>query len=131
MENLNLESFNNAINSLDSIILRYNTENDIDLRDAVIQRFEYTYSIALNIITRFIKSQSVDTLNELTFNETIRKANQLGLLKSDLIQWTEFRQKRNLTSHTYDEAVANDVLKIIPLFLEEAKFILSKLNEIL
>lgn len=131
MENLNLESFKNAINSLDSIITRYNKENDIDLRDAVIQRFEYTYSIALKIITRFIKSQSVDTLHELTFNETIRKANQLGLLKSDLIQWTEFRQKRNLTSHTYDEAVANDVLKIIPLFLDESKFILSKLHEIL
>lgn len=131
MENLNLESFKNAINSLDSIITRYDKENDIDLRDAVIQRFEYTYSIALKIITRFIKSQSVDTLHELTFNETIRKANQLGLLKSDLIQWTEFRQKRNLTSHTYDEAVANDVLKIIPLFLDESKFILSKLHEIL
>ena len=131
MENLNLESFKNAINSLDSIITRYNKENDIDLRDAVIQRFEYTYFIALKIITRFIKSQSVDTLHELTFNETIRKANQLGLLKSDLIQWTEFRQKRNLTSHTYDEAVANDVLKIIPLFLDESKFILSKLHEIL
>ena len=45
MEKLDISSFKNAINSLNSILIRYQKDNyDIDIRDAVIQRFEYTYN---------------------------------------------------------------------------------------
>ncbi len=131
MENINTDSFEKAIKSLNSILERYKKDNyDIDIRDAVIQRFEYTYSLALKVISRFIKMQSTDVIDNMTFNQTIREANKLGLLKTDLPQWTEYRQKRNLTSHTYDEQVANDVISIIPEFKEEADYILSKIKEL-
>lgn len=131
MENINTDSFEKAIKSLNSILERYKKDNyDIDIRDAVIQRFEYTYSLALKVISRFIKMQSTDVIDNMTFNQTIREANKLGLLKTDLPQWTEYRQKRNLTSHTYDEQVANDVISIIPEFKEEAEYILSKIKEL-
>lgn len=89
MENINTDSFEKAIKSLNSILERYKKDNyDIDIRDAVIQRFEYTYSLALKVISRFIKMQSTDVIDNMTFNQTIREANKLGLLKTDLPQWT-------------------------------------------
>lgn len=130
METLDISSFKNAINSLNSILLRYEKDNfDIDIRDAVIQRFEYTYSLAIKMITRFINMQSAQPIIEMTFNETIRTANKMGLLKSNLDKWTEYRQKRNMTSHTYDENVAKEVVSIIPEFKDEVEFLLNQLEK--
>ncbi len=129
---LDLTSFEKAINSLIHILQRYQNDNyDIDIRDAVIQRFEYTYSLAIKVMIRFLKIQMPDTEHDLTFNEIIRNSNKYGLLQNDIVTWTQYRQKRNLTSHTYDETIANDVLKIIPEFIEESKFLLEKLKETL
>ena len=81
------------------------------------------------MITRFLNLQSIVNIPQMTFNEIIRQANRFGLLKSNLIKWTEYRQKRNATSQTYDENVANEVIAIIPEFKTEAEFLLSKLKE--
>ena len=59
----------------------------------------------------------------------IRQANKMGLLRSNLEKWDNFRQKRNLTSHTYDEKIAQDVVAIIEDFALEAKYLLEKLKE--
>lgn len=98
MKNLDITSFENVLSSLNSILIRYEKDNhDIDIRDAVIQRFEYTYSLALKMLNRFLNMQAPQALPDMTFNEIIRNANKLGLLKSNLEKWTEFRQKRNST----------------------------------
>lgn len=131
MEKLDVTSFENALNSLEEVIEVYNSdETNLITRDSMIQRFEYTYSIALKMIKRFFSQGAfVENLDGMTFNEMVRQANKMSLLKSNLETWTLFREKRNLTSHTYDEKIANDVVKIIPLFCEEAKFLLNKLKE--
>ena len=131
MENIDLTSFENAINSLTSILIRYEKENDIDLRDAVIQRFEYTYSLSLKMLKRYYKQSELtdEEINGMTFYELIRIANKMGLLKSNLETWDNYRQKRNMTSHTYDEDIANDVVAVIPTFKDEAEFLLNKLKE--
>lgn len=129
MKNLDITSFENALNSLNSILIRYEKDNhDIDIRDAVIQRFEYTYSLALKMLNRFLNMQAPQALPDMTFNEIIRNANKLDLLKSNLEKWTEFRQKRNSTSYTYDEKVEIEVMAIIPEFKTEAEFLLEQLN---
>lgn len=129
MECLEISSFEKVLNSLDSIIERYKRDNfDVDIRDAVIQRFEYTYSLAIKMIKRFIGLQSAEVLQDMTFNEIIRSANKLGLLKNDLVKWTEYRQKRNATSHTYDEEIAREVLAVIPDFKDDAVFLLQQLK---
>ena len=130
MNELNVSSFEKALISLDSIIIRYKNDNyDVDIRDAVIQRFEYTYSLAVKMMTRFINLQSAEAKNTMTFNEIIRTANQFGLLKGDLSVWDEFRQKKNMTSHAYDENIANQVVAVIPNFKEEAEFLLERLKK--
>ena len=78
---IDLTSFEKALKTLDEIIERYDREkNDTAIRNAVIQRFEYTYSLSIKMLTRFLQSQAIDLPDSLTFNETIRKANQMGLL---------------------------------------------------
>lgn len=131
MENLDITPFENALNSLIDVLVRYDkTPNDIIVRDATIQRFEYTYSLALKMLSRFINKEAKEITHTMTFNQLIRTANQFGLLKSNLEIWDEYRQKRNSTSHTYNEAIALEVMSIIPAFKDDAKFLLNKLKEL-
>ena len=130
MEKLDITSLKNALARLNSILIRYEKDGyDADIRDAVIQRFEFTYSITLSTIIRFINMQAPEVLPSLTFNEIIRTANKLGLLKGDLTVWTNFRQKRNATSPTYDENIANEVVSIVPQFRDEAEFVLKEIEK--
>ena len=132
MEKLDITSFENALNSLIDILVMYDENNaDIVVRDATIQRFEYTYSLALKMLSRFINSESKEITHTMTFNQLIRTANQFGLLKSNLETWDDYRQKRNSTSHTYNEAIALEVMSIVPAFKDDAKFLLNKLKELL
>ncbi|MBR1424059.1 nucleotidyltransferase substrate binding protein [bacterium] len=130
MEKFDVTSFENAINSLNEVIDVYNADisNKIT-RDSLIQRFEYTYSLALKMMTRFINLKSNEAIPVMTFNETIRTANRFGLLNSNLEIWDDYRQKRNMTSHTYDEDTAIKVVAIIENFKNDAEFLLNKLKE--
>ena len=132
METIDLTSFENAIVSLDEIIDIWNADNtNIIVRDSMIQRFEYTYSLALKMIKRYFAKSAFEkeNLDGMTFNEMIRTANRMNLLKTNLETWDVYRQKRNMTSHTYDENIAKDVVAIIPLYKEEAAFLLKRLKE--
>jgi len=132
MEILDLTSFENAINSLTDVIDVYNSDvTNIYMRDSMIQRFEYTYSLSLKMIKRYFAQSAFEkeNLDGMTFNEMVRTANRMGLLCSNLETWTRYRERRNLTSHTYDENIAKDVVAIIPDFKDEAEFLLNKLKE--
>ena len=127
---IDISTFETAIKTYDEIIERYDKESHDDaIRDALIQRFEYTYSLAIKILMRYIKQNLAQIDDELTFNETIREANKLGLLKSNLEKWTIFRQKRNLSSHTYNEAVALEVVGITKEFQDEVHYLVKCINE--
>ncbi len=132
METLDLTSFEKALNSLFEVIEVYNSDkNNLITRDSMIQRFEYTYSISLKMIKRYLaKSAFVfENLEGMSFNEMIRQANKMGLLRSNLEKWDDYRQKRNLTSHTYDEEAAKSVVSIIEDFALEAEFLLTSLKK--
>lgn len=131
MEKLDVTSFENALNSLKEVIEVYNFDKkNLITRDSMIQRFEYTYSLALKMIKRFFSQGAfVENIEAMTFNEMVRQANKMSLLKANLEKWNDFRLMRNLTSHTYDEKIALNVVEIIPEFSEEADFLLNKLKE--
>ncbi|MCI5889458.1 MAG: nucleotidyltransferase substrate binding protein [Brachyspira sp.] len=105
-------------------------ENDDIVRDSVIQRFEFTYSIALKTLKKYFEGVAfvMEDVQQMTFNQVIRVANKLDLLHFELDKWTEFRQMRNLTSHTYDEEVARKVVAVIPDFCEEVGYLLKQLR---
>lgn len=130
MKMIDLTSYENALKTLNEIIIRYDKESyDNAIRDAVIQRFEYTYSLAIKIMMRYLQQQMTDFPDTPTFNEIIRKANQVGLLLNNLEKWTDYRHKRNLTSHTYEESIANTVISVVKDFQKDAEFLLTELKK--
>ena len=130
MKMIDLTSYENALKTLNEIIIRYDKESyDNAIRDAVIQRFEYTYSLAIKIMMRYLQQQITDFPDTPSFNEIIRKANQVGLLLNNLEKWTDYRHKRNLTSHTYEESIANTVISVVKDFQKDAEFLLTELKK--
>ena len=131
MTNLDFTALENTINRLGEVLKRYEREKTDDVvRDSVIQRFEFTYSIALKTLRKYFIERAfiIDDVNNLSFNEMIRIASKLNLIKSDLEKWTQYRTMRNLTSHTYDEEIALKVVGIVPDFYEEISFLLTKMK---
>lgn len=131
MTNLDFTALENTINRLGEVLKRYEREKTDDVvRDSVIQRFEFTYSIALKTLRKYFIERAfvIDDVNNLSFNEMIRIASKLNLIKSNLEKWTQYRTMRNLTSHTYDEEIALKVVGIVPDFYEEISFLLAKMK---
>lgn len=126
-----ISSLENAVKRLGEILVRYQKDvTDDGIRDSVIQRFEFTYSIALKTLKKYFIERAfvVDDVEHMSFNDMIRTANNLDLLKSNLEIWTNYRNMRNLTSHTYNEEIALKVVSIIPAFYEEILYLVDKLK---
>lgn len=115
--------------SLQEIFELYEKDKSAILKDALIKRFEYTYEAVFNSIARYIKSVKSSSDAQLTFNQIIRYACDYGIIGSELSQWKIFKEKRNLTVHTYDANTALAIAAIIPDFLKEAKYFLKKLQD--
>jgi nucleotidyltransferase substrate binding protein (TIGR01987 family) len=69
-------------------------------RDAVIQRFEFTYGLCASMLKRHLEqTAAVVPEREITFPALIRTASENGLLRSGWDVWFDIRKARNLTSH--------------------------------
>lgn len=75
------------------------------LRDAVIQRFEFTYELAWKMLKLKLDAEGIATR---TPREALQESLQAGLI-DDGNAWSELQRMRNLTSHTYDESLAEQV----------------------
>ena len=98
------------------------------LRNSVIQCFEFTYELSHKMLKRYLKEQSAspDDIELSTFANLIRTGNEKKLLRSDWSRWKVYRQARTNSSHTYDEDKAIAVYQIVPEFLEEAQFLFQQ-----
>ncbi|MFQ5717342.1 MAG: nucleotidyltransferase substrate binding protein, partial [Nitrospinales bacterium] len=67
--------------------------------------------------------------DNMSFADLIRTGCENNILLSDLSAWQNYRKARGITSHVYDVKKAEEVLKVIPGFLQEAKYLLEKLQE--
>lgn len=124
---LDVSSLANAVQRLREGVARHAREpDDEQLRDGLIQRFEFTYDLSHKMLRRYLqeRSASADETAQLSFADMIRTANAQELLKGDWAAWRRYREMRTRTSHTYDAAIASEIAAAIPDFLEEAEFLL-------
>lgn len=131
-EKLDISSFVKAVSRLEEGLEQYTLHADNDIyRDALIQRFEFTYELSHRMLKRYLEmtTASADLLDQMSFADLIRTGNEQGLLLHDWSQWRLYREKRNKTSHTYNEEMAKDVVSVIPDFLRDARFLRDKLIE--
>lgn len=97
---------------------------------AAIQAFEFTYELSYKTLKRYLETTEAHTgeIDLLSFPTLIRMGCERGLLKSDWSVWKNFREMRNLTSHTYDDEKANLAFSVLANFLQEASFLLHTLQ---
>jgi nucleotidyltransferase substrate binding protein (TIGR01987 family) len=127
---LNLSSYEKALLSLQRVLARSRTvPGDEDIRDACIQRFEYTYELAFKMLKRQLEQElpSSEELDHLPFKEVIRVGAERGLIAVPE-RWFDYRDKRNITSHTYDEEKAREVFAILADFSADAADLLTRLK---
>ncbi len=98
-------------------------------RTASIKSFEYAYELSVRLIRRRLQTtasipQEIDSMD---FKPLMRTAAEKGLI-DDPVAWFLYRDKRNITSHTYDETKAMDVVSVLPEFLQSAYVLLEALK---
>jgi nucleotidyltransferase substrate binding protein (TIGR01987 family) len=121
-----------AIGALKAALDRHaQSPGDDIVRDACIQRFEFTYELSHKMLKRFLEATSANPaeFDAMPFQDLIRTGSERGLLLSDWSRWKVFRTARSITSHTYDEAKAREVFAIIPEFLAEASHLRDRLKD--
>jgi len=130
-QSLDLTPLQKALDSLAFAVVRTEREKPDDmLRDSVIQRFEYTYELCWKMLKRRLQLDipSPETVDAMSFREMIREGAERGLI-DDPRAWFSYREKRNLTSHTYNEKVARDVYQAALAFVNDAKQLLAMLQQ--
>lgn len=129
---LDLSSLQKAVTSLE-VALKARAADPANefVWDSCIQRFEYTYELCHKMLKRYLEATeaSADSIDALGFPDLIRTAAERGLVKSGWDVWMVFRNARNITSHTYNRKKAEDVLAVVPDFLEEARGLLAAISE--
>lgn len=100
------------------------------LRNSVIQCFEFTYELSHKMLKRHLEdiAASPDEFDLSVFQNLIRTGNEKGLLRSNWLRWKQYRQARTDSSHTYDLSRAETVYQIAPDFLQEAKYLFKQLT---
>ena len=129
---LDFTSLRSALSRLAEGYKRYQSDvSDIQIRDGLIQRYEFTYEISHKMLKRHLEMTSAnpEAFDALPFADLIRTGNEQSLLKSDWTAWKVFREMRAKTSHTYDEDIAQTVVKIIPAFIDEIEFLVRQFDQ--
>ena len=104
-------SFERAFNRLNAAVILAEQRELSDLEaQGLIQGFEYTHELAWKTLKNFLETQGV--LNLYGSRDTTREAFRNNLIENGEV-WMDMVDKRNLTSHTYDEETATQVVTVI------------------
>lgn len=128
---LDLGPLERAVARLGEGLVRYEKDiSDAQIRDGLIQRFEFTYEISHKMLKRFLEmtSPSPAKFDAMTFQDLIRSGNERGILRGDWTAWRTYRDMRGQASRAYAEEVVVQVVAGIPAFLDEAAFLTAQLS---
>ena len=131
---LNIDILKNNLNNLCECYKDYSLETNSRIKeyikDSCVKRFEYTYETAKKIMNKFLKKEYDKTEKDLTINNIFREMYSLDLIKS-FDNWAEYREKRNYTSHEYDDRYTYEILELTPHLIEDVDYLIHKLDGIL
>ncbi|MGL5378762.1 HI0074 family nucleotidyltransferase substrate-binding subunit [Clostridium sp.] len=107
----------------------YDGKNDI-VRDSLIQRFEFTYELTHKALREFMKYLGVTLEN--SFPRTIYKKAYVNNMISDDLVWINLLEDRNLTSHIYNENLADEVAqRIVDKYVDAIGELVDNLEKLL
>lgn len=95
-------------------------------RAGIIQFFEITFELAWKVLKDYLEARGFMVNSP---RETIKQAFQIGII-DDGHTWLDALAKRNLTTHTYDEEMAEKfVNEITQIYFPVFKALYDKLSE--
>ncbi len=97
---------------------------DAIVRDACIQRFEFTFEMAWRAIQSRARAEGVECVSP---RDCFRTAFRLGLLGNDP-RWLAMVEDRNRTTHVYDDETAQKVYRALGGYAELLKGLLTRLQ---
>lgn len=104
-----------AVERLDEACRRVAAQSSEDalLRDGLIQRFEFSFELAWKAVQAASAEEGVVVRSP---KAALAHALQSGWARGEET-WFRMLEARNLSSHTYDEAVAEELAAEIPAFV--------------
>ncbi len=114
-----LVEFEKAVKSLKQALSL--DKNDI-VRDATIQRFEFSVELAWK------SAKKVMGTSTSAPKQVVREMGQNGIIE-DVTYWLQAIDHRNLSVHTYNEVLAEQVYNFAKSFLAEFEKLLNKLEQ--
>jgi nucleotidyltransferase substrate binding protein (TIGR01987 family) len=109
----NFYTLGNAINRLKEVLEHKDLENIEFLRDATIQRFEFTIELFWKLLKKVLLHEKIEAT---TPRDTLNKAYQYRLINDENI-WLKMLDDRNNTSHAYKEHEAKIIFENIKNYL--------------
>ncbi len=134
---LDLSALSDSISALERSLgyLHSDLARDPGLREqfraACIQAFEFTHETAFKMVKRQLERTAPDpsAIDQKTYAELIRSAAELGLVR-DVNRFRSYRDKRNMTSHGYNQTKAEAIVADLEIFLEDVRHLLDHLRQL-
>lgn len=105
------DNFQRALRQLTLAVQLMNQRPLSDLeQQGLIQGFEFTHELAWNVLKDYLEMEGVQGL--IGSRSTVREAFKRGVI-SDGEAWMDMIEKRNLSSHTYNQDVAEILVTAI------------------
>ncbi|MBI2252698.1 MAG: nucleotidyltransferase substrate binding protein [Armatimonadetes bacterium] len=124
MERLSLK-YKDALKALKTLEDIFKEPFSIIIRDAAIQRFEYTFEALWKFLKEYLKEKEGIMSNSP--KTCFREIFSLGfLLEEEAVKCLEMTDRRNDTSHTYKEEVAEMIYSKIKEYFLLMKDLLNK-----
>ena len=93
-------------------------------RNAVVKGFELSLETTGKLLKKALKPYFANPkdVDQLSFKDIFRHASKHGLLTVDETKrWFIYRDNRNDTAHDYGIGFAEETLKLLPTFIEDAQ----------
>ena len=132
---LDVSSLRNALTALEKSLkflasdMAKNPDLHEQFRAAAIQAFEFTHELAFKMLKRQLEQMSADpaSIDTLGYMDVIRTGAEAGLVR-DIARYRDYREKRNITSHTYDQAKAEQIVSVLKDFRDDVRHLLAELE---
>jgi len=129
MSSLNTDYFVRCIATLNRAFDGLNQQpQDSDMYDiyraACIKEFEIILEQTGKLLKKCLKPYfaSNKQVDQLLFKDIFRQAAKHGLISLDETErWLVYRDNRNDTAHDYGEGFANETLRLLPQFIQDAR----------
>ena len=126
---INTDYLDRSIETLESAfgLLRQQEPEEIAYRisrSACVKEFEIIEELSGGLLKKRLRGYFASNreADSLYFRDIFRHAARHGLITGDECErWLQYRDVRNNAAHRYGEAFADDVLAVLPTFIDDAR----------